>query len=280
MKRIGAIFTLTALIIAMSASVCFAGSLTVEDTYPKDGSKGASIENLGVKVYFSGEMSEDKVAKANEGAFQLYDDEGKKMPTRVLYSQKEKGVVLVLLDNTENKKIKAEGNTEYTLKLSASIVDDKGNTLGKDESISFRTLNQSTNTIISLLMTVVMFGGMIVISSRSMKKAGEEAKKEARVNPYKEAKKTGKSVEEIVEKDRKKKAKEAERAAKAEEEKRAEEEEEYEEDDRDVYKVSRRHSASEAGSQFVAKKRAQQKAKAQAAKRKSGSKGKNKKKKK
>lgn len=96
MKRIGAILTTVALIMMLSASVCFAGSgLTVENTYPEDGSTGASIENLGVKIHFSNDLSEDVVGKANKGCFQLYDDEGKKLPTRVLYNQKEEGVVLV-----------------------------------------------------------------------------------------------------------------------------------------------------------------------------------------
>lgn len=252
MKRVGAILTLAALIITLSASFCFADSLTIDETYPKDGSTGASIENLGVKIYFSEELTEETVGKANSKAFQLYDDEGNKLPTRVLYSDKEKGVVLVLLDNTGEDKVTVKGNTEYTLKVSGDLVDDKGNTLGKDREITFKTLNQSTNVMISMGMMVLMFGGMIIVSSRSAKKAAEEYKKEEKVNPYKEAKKTGKSVEEIVEKDQKKKAKKAEKAAKEAEDEYVEEDD-YEDINR--YKVSRRHSASEAGSNYVAKKR-------------------------
>jgi hypothetical protein len=52
---------------------------------------------------------------------------------------------------------------------------------------------------------------MIFFSMRSAKKAMEkendQKQKKDTVNPYKEAKRTGKSVEEIVEKDKKKKAK-------------------------------------------------------------------------
>ncbi len=277
MKRLGAILTLAALIITLSASFCFADSLTIDETYPKDGSTGAAIENLGVKIYFSGELTEKKVGKANKKAFQLYDDEGKKLPTRVLYSDKEKGVVLVLLDNTDKKKTTVKGNTEYTLKISGDTVDDKGNTLGKDQEITFKTLNQNTNMMISMGMMVVMFGGMFVITSRSAKKATEEVKKEEKVNPYKEAKKTGKSVEEIVEKDRKKKEREAAKAAKEAEE--AFDDDYDDEDDINKYRVSRRHSASEAGSRYVAKKKeAAQKSKAKSSKNKTASKGKKKKK--
>ena len=53
--------------------------------------------------------------------------------------------------------------------------------------------------MISMGMMVVMFGGIMIISARSAKKAAEEEfKKQDKVNPYKESKKTGKSVEEIV----------------------------------------------------------------------------------
>ena len=58
MKKIGAIFTLAALVLVMSISVCFAdsGQLVLNDSYPRDGSTGASIENLGVKLYFDGDI--------------------------------------------------------------------------------------------------------------------------------------------------------------------------------------------------------------------------------
>jgi hypothetical protein len=60
---------------------------------------------------------------------------------------------------------------------------------------------------------VIMMVGMVVYSTKSAKKATEkenQAKgKSETVNPYKEAKRTGKSVEEIVAKDQQRKAKEA-----------------------------------------------------------------------
>ena len=269
MKRLGAIVTLIAILITMATSFCFADTgLTIEKTSPENGSKGASIENLGVKIYFSEDLTEKEVGKANKGAFQLYDSKGKKLPTRVLYNEKEKGVVLVLLDTKKDKKVKVESNSEYTLKISGDVVSDDGSTLGKDHKISFKTLNQGTNTMISMGMMVIMIGSMVVITTRSARKAGEEEvkKREEKVNPYKEAKKTGKSVEEIVEKDRKKKEKVAKEAAKAAE-KKAMEEAEYEDDSDDEinkYRVARRRPASAAGSKYVAdvkKKAAEKKAK-------------------
>ena len=276
MKRIGAILVTLALIMMLSVSFCFADSgLTIENTYPEDGSTGASVENLGVKIHFSEDMTEKVVGKSNNGCFQLYDDEGRKLPTRVLYNEKEEGEVLVLLEN-KNNAVQVKGNTEYTLKISKNTVDDKGNVLGEDKVIKFKTLNQSVNTMISMGMMVVMFGGIMVVSARAAKKEAETQKKEAtKVNPYKESKRTGKSVEEIVEKDQKKKAKEAQKAAK----KAAKEasEDDYYEEEVNKYRVSSRRSAYKAGSKYVAARKAEAEAKkAQNAKKTASSKKKKK----
>jgi len=275
MKRIGAILTTVALIVMLSASLCFADSgLTIENTYPEDGSTGASIENLGVKIHFNEDLTEGEVGKANKKCFQLYDEDGNKLPTRVLYNDKEEGVVLVLLDNPDNE-IRVEGNKQYKLVISGSTVADSGATLGADKVISFKTLNQNVNTMISMGMMVVMFGGIMLVSAKAAKKEVEATKKEAKVNPYKESKKTGKSVEEIVEKDQKKKAKEAQKAAKKAAKKA--EDDDYEEDDANKYRVSSKRSAYAAGSKYAAAKKAEAEAKkAQNAKKTANSKKKKK----
>ena len=107
-------------------------------------------------------------------------------------------------------------SAEYTFKLSGDFTDDAGNTLGTEQTVAFTTLNQNANMWINMGMIAVMFGGMMIMTAKSAKKQVEEERKkrEEKVNPYKEAKKTGKSVEEIVEKDQKDKAKRAEKAAK------------------------------------------------------------------
>ena len=280
MKKKGAILAIAMLLIMLSTSLCFvAGGLTIEETYPRDGSTGASIENLGVKIYFSQDMTESIVGEANKDGFQLMGPDGNRIPTRVLYNEKEEGVVLVLLDNTSDSDVQITGNTEYTLHISGDVVDDQGNTLGEDQEITFTTLNTSTNTLISVLMMVVMFGGMMVVGRKSAQKADEETKKrDDKVNPYKEAKRTGKSVEEIVEKDQKKKAKLAEKEAR-EAEKDDDDDDYYDDDEVNKYRVARRHSASEAGSKYVAaKKEAAEQARARAAKYQTASKAKKKKK--
>ncbi len=271
MKRAGKIISLVALIVVFSTSLAFAGTVNLKDSYPKDGATGTSIENLGVKLYFDAEMTAGKAGKANEKSdvFKLCDADGKALPTRVLYPEKEEGVVLVLLDtnrdaNKDGKAdVKAQSNSSYTLTISKNLVDDKGNHLAKDEEITFKTLNQSSNMIISMLMTFGMFGGMIFFSMRGAKKAAQESasKKEDKVNPYKEAKRTGKSVEEIVEQDQKAKAKKAAKeAAKA----AKDDDEAFEWIDINTYRVKRRQPVSTEQSAFVAKRKADLQAKREA----------------
>ena len=75
-------------------------ALTLEGSYPENGATGASIENLGVKLYFSNNLTAEKAGTANENVFHLYDADGNDLPIKVLYPDKEDGVVLVLLDST------------------------------------------------------------------------------------------------------------------------------------------------------------------------------------
>ena len=91
MKRAGKILSLVTLIVVLSTSLCFAGELTLKESYPKDGATGASIENLGVKLYFDSSMTAEKAGKVNADVFTLTGPDGKKLPTRVLYPEKEDG---------------------------------------------------------------------------------------------------------------------------------------------------------------------------------------------
>lgn len=274
MKRTGRILSLVIILVMMMTALCFAapaedaeqteikGGLTLLDTYPKDGSKGASIENMSVKLYFDSEFTEGVLKKANDSAIQFIGPEGEKLPTRVLYNPKEKDVVLVIVDNDKDGKIiTGKGNSEYTLKVSGTLRDDKGNTLGEDKTIKFTTLNQSANNMINMLMMFGMFGAIMVISMRSAKKEAQKqqnAKKDDKVNPYKEAKRTGKSVEEIVEQDQKNKAKQAEKAAR-----KAAREAEYDDDylEEGVYRVKNPRPIAAAGGKYITGRKAEAEAK-------------------
>lgn len=266
MKRAGRILSLVIIFVMMTTVFCFAasaedaqqadskGGLTLLDTYPKDGSKGASIENMSVKLYFDGEFTEKKLKGVNDSTIQFIGPEGEKLPTRVLYSPKEKGVVLVSVDNDKDGKIiSGKGNSEYTLKVSGNIRDDQGNILGQDTEIKFTTLNQSANNMINMAMMFVMFGAIMVISMKGAKKEAQkqqQARKDDKVNPYKEAKRTGKSVEEIVEQDQKNKAKQAAKAAR----KAAKEDDDYLEEG--VYRVKGPHPIAPAGGKYITGRKA------------------------
>lgn len=228
MKKIGKILSLVTIFVMLTATCCFAaadasgaetdgvGALVLKETYPKDGATGTAIENMGAKLYFDSEFTAEKLGKKNDNAVTLCDPDGNTLPTRVLYSTQEPGVVLVLFDETKKTDdMTIQQNADYTIKISADFRDDEGNTLGKDQSITFKTLNQSASMMVNTLMMFVMFGGIMFFSAKSAKKQAQQQAKEReeKVNPYKEAKRTGKSVEEIVEKDQRDKAKKAAKAA-------------------------------------------------------------------
>lgn len=230
MKRIGLIFSLTILIVAMSGIFAFAGELELESTYPSDGQNNTSIENLGVKLYFNNSVSGEETIEANKDCFSIVDDEGNVIPTRVLANPNEKGIVMVLADNT-SADLEVKENSTYTLKISGDFMDDEGNTLNQDKEVSFTTLNQSRNTMINMGMMGVMFVAIFIFSQKAMKKDGDKDKevKKDTVNPYKEAKRTGKSVEAIVAEDKKKKEKAEAKAAKKAS--KSNDEDDYDEDD-------------------------------------------------
>ncbi len=210
MKKFGAILSLALIIVMMACSLSFAGSFQVEKTYPKDGDHDKSVDNFCLKVYFN-ESVHDSDKKANAKCVTVVDEEGEKLPVSLYYSPKEKGMMMALVEPENTAKVKQD--TEYTITISGDFQNDNGDTLGEDYVVSFKTLNSKRATMINMIMMAVMFGGIMIFSTKSMKKeAAKEAEKrgaEEKVNPYKVAKETGKSVEEIVAQDQKKKAKKA-----------------------------------------------------------------------
>lgn len=266
MKRTGVVVCLAALIITMTASVCFgAKSLEIVETYPKNEQKNTSIENMSVKLEFSNSMGNEASEAANANCFRITDDEGKELPIRVFYNPDDDKEVMVLADAVKisEDKIKIKDNTEYTLYISGDVTDNDGNTLGEDQTVSFTTLNQGRNTQVYMIMMVVMFGGMFIFTSRQakkqMEKQTESVEKEEPFNPYKEAKKTGKSVQEVIEAHEKEMAKKAKKAAKHAKEEV--EEEDYEEDNGN-YKVKGPRPISAGGSTYITGRKAEAEARA------------------
>lgn len=217
MKRFGRVTMLVLLMVVMMHSVVFAaGTLKLVESYPKDGSKNAALDNFGVKLYFNEDIYSDDAHKSiNDDCFVIKDENGKVVPTVVVYSPKEKNMALVLAkQDGKSKKSKdavIEQDTKYTLTISKKLQAVNGDQMAKAESITFKTLNQSRTSMVSVGLMVVMFAGIFIASSRAAKRELKKKIQEEKVNPYKVAKETGKSVEDVVAADQKAKKKKAER---------------------------------------------------------------------
>ena len=213
MKKLSLIAALTAVMVMISSAIAFAeGGLELLSSYPEDGQKNTSMENLGVKLTFNNPVKDQG---ANASKFSMIDEDGEKVPVQILFSEKDDGLVLVIADI--DKGFTAKNNAEYKLTIDAGLTDAAGNSLEQAKTISFRTYNQKINTSISMMMMFVMMGGLMFMTMKQQNAQKEENDsddiKDAAFNPYKEAKRTGKSVEEIKAAQAKKEAREAKRKA-------------------------------------------------------------------
>ena len=217
MKRLSLVTALAALMIMISSAFCFAeDGLSIVSSYPENGQTNTSMENLGVKLVFSKPINSEEAKKTDIDKFAIYDEDGKKVPVQILFSDHNDGLVLVLADPDQG--FTAKNNSEYKLVIDAGLVDNDGNTLEKEQVIKFKTYNQRVNNMVNMAMMFIMFGGIMVLSLRQNNAKEEEAaeKKEEpkeAFNPYREAKKTGKSVEEVMAEQAKKEEKEAKKKA-------------------------------------------------------------------
>ena len=216
MKKISLIAVLTSIMIMAASAFCFAdGGFDLVSSFPEDGQTNTSMENLGVKLTFSNAMDSAEATAANADKFTIYDEDGAAIPVQTLFSDTEKGLVLVLADTDQG--FVAKNNSVYKLVISGDLVDNEGNTLGADKTVSFKTYNQRVNNMVNMAMMFVMFGGIMILSLRqNNEKEDDEPKeepKEQAFNPYKEAKRTGKSIEEVKAEQAKKEAKEAKKKA-------------------------------------------------------------------
>ena len=232
MKRIGALVCLMIMMVTVLAPASFAANETdsqktgfaIVQSVPHDKDEGVSVENLSVKIYFNKDVvpANEATKKANDKQFKLTDKDGKNIPIKVYYSDKEEGLLMVVSNVHSKEARKAnsviQGDMDYTLTIGKNLKAADGTKLGEAETIKFKTLDQQKSTTVYMVLMAVMMVGMIVFTTKSAKKEAEKQSKESgksqTVNPYKEAKRTGKSVEEIVAKDKQRKAKEAEARAK------------------------------------------------------------------
>jgi len=228
MKRAGALICAILIAVTMMAPAAFAednnGSAAAAKTdlemfssSPEDGATGVAVDNLSVKMRFNKDVrpASDDVRQANAKQFKLVDSEGKKIPVKVYYSEDEEGLILVAADVYSGKNRNAiKGDETYTLVVGRNFQAADGSTTGQQIKVGMTTLNQGRSMAIYMVLMILMMAGMVFFTVRSTKNA-EKKKKEERefkdgVNPYKEAKKSGKSVEEVVAKTNKKKAKKEE----------------------------------------------------------------------
>ena len=217
MKRSTLIALLAAVMVMAGSVFSFAADgLTLVSSYPEDGQKNTSMENLGVKLTFSSPINSEEAKKIDESKFSIVDEEGEKVPVRVLFSDENDGLVLVVADVDEG--FVAKNNCEYKLTIDAGLVDNEGNELAQAQTVTFRTYNQRVNNMVNMGMMFIMFGGIMVLTMRqNNKKEEEEADKKEEpkkaFNPYKEAQRTGKTVEEVKAEQARKEEKEAKKKA-------------------------------------------------------------------
>lgn len=267
MKRLGVIACLTLVLVMFTSVFSFGAEQLKVTTYPVDGQENTTKDNMVVKLYFNNPVGNEESVKANEGTFKIVDKKGNELPTIIKYNPKDETQAMVLV-NTNSKKYNPDeikDDTEYTMTLSGKFIDDKGAALGKDLTINFKTMNQGRSTQIYMIMMVIMFAGMFIFSSKAMKKQmakeKDDTEKEESFNPYKEAKKTGRPVEEIVAEHEKEQAKKAAKAAKKAAKKANDEGEEYEEDNGN-HSVKAPRPIASVGGKYVTGRKALAEAKA------------------
>ena len=200
MKRKSLIAVLALVIVMASTAISFAGTgLSIVSSFPEDGQKNTSMENLGVKIVFNNPVNDDANQKSNMKAVKLTDEKGKNVPIKVLFGGDDGKMMLAVADLGDGE-YKVLNNSDYKLTIGADFVDNDGNQLGKDVVITFKTYNQKVNNIVNMGIMILMFGGIMVFSMKQNndKKEEEEVEKGEAFNPYKEAKRTGKSIEEVM----------------------------------------------------------------------------------
>lgn len=252
MKKISAIACLTMIMVMLMASLCFASeTFKITSTYPKDGATDTTKDNMCVKVYFNKAVGNATSKAANKNEFTITNSSGKSFPAKITYSTKNDRYALILLNTI---KVPTKGsnaikdNTVYVCTISKNFQANDGEKLGADKVIKFKTMNQARNTSIYMVMMVLMFGGMFAFSAKQMKKQHVDDKtsgdKDEAFNPYKEAKRTGKSVEEVMAKHEKEKEK---RAAHKKAKEKLEKEMDDMFDDEDCFRVHKARPISSAG---------------------------------
>ena len=273
MKKTGwivCIVTMIAMLVFGTMMVASAeeGGLTLVETYPKDGQKNAAVENLGIKLTFSAPVNLEAHQAENSKCFKITGPEGD-LNIKVYYNPDIPEQVLVLQDLGEDTKtaVKAKASEEYVVSISGNFKDNEGNTLGADQKITFKTMDTKRNNTVYLVIMTLMMVGMVFFSTRQAKAAAtadaDPSSPQAEVfNPYKEAKRTGKSLAQVIAEHDKEVAKQQEKEAKRMAKYAALEDDEYEDEDDGKYRVKGPRPISAAGSTYITGRKAMAEARA------------------
>ena len=283
MKKTGWLVCIVAIIaIAVFGTFAMASAegegLTLVETYPKDGQKNVAAENLGIKLTFSAPVNLEANQAENNKCFVITGPEGD-LDIKVYYNPEIPEQVLVLKETPEGTVTRQQltSSEEYTVKISGAFKDNNGNTLGQDQKITFTTANVKRNNYIYLALMGAMMVGMVFFTTRQAKTQAATAAEESGVvdtfNPYKEAKRTGKPLAQVIAEHDKEVAKQQAKDAK----KVVKEEEYYEEEESGNYRVKAPRPISAAGSKYITGRKAEAEARAAAAEERAKKKSKKKK---
>lgn len=270
MRKAGGIATILLLVLVLSTSLSFAAGLSLVSSFPEEGNDNLQPANVAVKLVFSENMTGDAAIAANDGRFTITDQDGKAIKFDPLYNA-EKYPNEIWLQITET----LVDNTEYTVKIDGGLESTAGNTLDGPITLHFSTRDTAADNNGYMILMVVMVVGMVFFTAwdtRRQVKKQQDAKDDGKVNPYKEARKTGKSVEEIVAKTEKEKSK-AERRQARESGNDSGAKEDDGAKDSDGYKVKAKRSIASAGvatPAVVLRKQAERAEKEAAAAKKAG----------
>jgi hypothetical protein len=215
MKKFGMVFTIL-LTIFLSTAPCFAEGLKLVNNYPEEGSNSSPPTNLGIKLFFDNDVSARELRDLNKTCFTLWDDEGKSVPLEILYTDTDPNYILAIAE-PEDTRDGLGSDREYRFEIAQELQAVDGSTLDAPEFITFRTRNTSRDMNLNMALMGVIVVGMLVFSTvsmrRQLKKNAAAEEKDQKVNPYRVAKETGKSVSEVVAQEEKKKKKDAKKNA-------------------------------------------------------------------
>ena len=203
-----------AVVALVSVMPVFATGGSLDFTSDSEGKTNIPIENVGIKLYFTGDVTSSTVWDSNKNCFSMEgsivdpEDESKvskvTVPVTAYPGQKEneENYILVIAEPEsakDNVPGQLEQKTEYTLNIQPGIQSTDGRTLGDSRTVKFTTLDVGANSklsmIIMVLMMVAVIGLMIVTNWRKMK-AEAEAAALMKANPYRIAKERHISVDE------------------------------------------------------------------------------------